>query len=480
MTPLKRNADVLKGGFKAPSPKRVKGSEEKRQLTDRNIRFIRRRVSTDPGLPKIDLKDRDIEEMIMKGQPASRPIEFTYAISPLPKALDQGQSGKCWMTAGLGCLTMKILRRYDVPKDFELSQSYLFFWDKFERANLFLNKMIKHRDKSLYDQKVASRLKLPLKDNGKPINFIQLVKKYGVVPSTAQPENAHSMHSMQVNHYLNQYLRQFALKIEDIKADENTIDALKEETLAATWNFLVSCLGEPPESFQFDYVKEGVSYSRNVTPLEFYNEYISKKRDDLVFVTNMPQESAARSFHRFGPLRYNKHMAEGEKPVYLNLSFDTIVSCVIESLKQGDPVCFSSDVCHQFSEDRALLDANLYNLDELFGKSLNFNLALKDEDYFLNKGFEKPLPKGRGFLYEMTREDLIDTGEIRPRHVMVLCAVKLTEGGEPTHWLVLNSWGTEKNDGYLTMTHEWFLKYTLYCALDKRYLPKSLRAQSAV
>jgi hypothetical protein len=39
----------------------------------------------------------------------------------------------------------------------------------------------------------------------------------------------------------------------------------------------------------------------------------------------------------------------------------------------------------------------------------SFNLALKGEDYFLgrglhpslNKGFKKPLPKGRGLLYEI-------------------------------------------------------------------------------
>ncbi len=448
MTPLKRKADVLKGGFKAPSPKRVKGGNGKRQLTDRTIRAIRRRVSKDPELPKIDLRDRDIREVVMRGRPASRPIEFTYAISPLPKALDQGQSGKCWVAAGLGCLTIKILGKYDVPKDFELSQSYLCFWDKFERANLFLNKMIKYRDLPLCDQRVASRLSRPVTDGGNFVDFTKLVKKYGVAPSTAQSETKHFMDSKKLNDYLNQYLRQFALKIEGARANEKELYALKEETLAAIWNFLVSCLGEPPESFQFDYVKEGVSYSRNVTPLAFYNEYISKNLDDLgpVVMTNMPQEHAPNfHYYYYRPRGIRKKMSEGEKPVFLRLSSDTIVACVIESLKQGDPVYFGTDFSHQFSEDMALLDATLYNLDELFGKSLN-----------------------------MTWKDLIDVKETKSEHFMVLCAVKLTEGGEPTHWLVLNSWGTEKNGGYLTMTHEWFLKYTMTYVVDKRYLPKDV------
>jgi hypothetical protein len=47
---------------------------------------------------------------------------------------------------------------------------------------------------------------------------------------------------------------------------------------------------------------------------------------------------------------------------------------------------------------------------------LLFNLALKGEDYFLgrglhpslNKGFKKPLPKGRGLLHEIKKTMLND------------------------------------------------------------------------
>ena len=49
-------------------------------------------------------------------------------------ATSQGGSGRCWMFAMLNTLRLPIIKELDLPSDFELSQSYLFFWDKIERA----------------------------------------------------------------------------------------------------------------------------------------------------------------------------------------------------------------------------------------------------------------------------------------------------------------------------------------------------------
>ena len=57
---------------------------------------------------------------------------------------NQKSSGRCWLFAGLNIMRPKILEKYNL-KDFDFSENYLFFWDKLEKANLFLESIIKTR-----------------------------------------------------------------------------------------------------------------------------------------------------------------------------------------------------------------------------------------------------------------------------------------------------------------------------------------------
>ena len=55
------------------------------------------------------------------------------------KVTNQRRSGRCWSFATLNTLRHRFALKYKL-KDFELSQNYLFFWDRMERANLFYNR----------------------------------------------------------------------------------------------------------------------------------------------------------------------------------------------------------------------------------------------------------------------------------------------------------------------------------------------------
>ncbi len=57
------------------------------------------------------------------------------------KVTNQKKSGRCWLFAGLNLLRVGAANKLGV-KDFEFSQNYLLWWDKFERANFFLEAMI--------------------------------------------------------------------------------------------------------------------------------------------------------------------------------------------------------------------------------------------------------------------------------------------------------------------------------------------------
>lgn len=73
-------------------------------------------------------------------------------------------------------------------REFELSQAYLFFWDKLERANYFLEQIIDTAEEELDSRLVQELLKAPVNDGGQWDMFTNLVAKYGLVcpPMTAK------------------------------------------------------------------------------------------------------------------------------------------------------------------------------------------------------------------------------------------------------------------------------------------------------
>lgn len=67
---------------------------------------------------------------------------------------NQRSSGRCWLFAALNCLRLPLMKEYNLD-EFEFSQAYLFYWDKIERCNYFLNNIVKTSKRG---EKVDGRL----------------------------------------------------------------------------------------------------------------------------------------------------------------------------------------------------------------------------------------------------------------------------------------------------------------------------------
>ena len=59
-----------------------------------------------------------------------------------------------------------MMKRLGLPRDFELSQNYLFFWDKIERSNFFLETMIETASEPYDSRLVQWLLSQPVSDGG--------------------------------------------------------------------------------------------------------------------------------------------------------------------------------------------------------------------------------------------------------------------------------------------------------------------------
>ena len=72
------------------------------------------------------------------------------------------------------------MRRYNL-KDFELSQAYLFYWDKLEKANYFLEQIVDTAQDDLEGRLIQNLLQSPVGDGGQWDMVANLVEKYGLV-----------------------------------------------------------------------------------------------------------------------------------------------------------------------------------------------------------------------------------------------------------------------------------------------------------
>jgi bleomycin hydrolase len=149
--------------------------------------------------------------------------------------VDQKGTGRCWMFAGTNVLTPRMMGK-SKQKDFKLSHAYLSFWDKLEKANFFLESMIKHRDKDITDRVVQSLLDDPVGDGGWWNYFEGLVTKYGVVPASAMPATNQSDNTGRVNALLSTLLRRAAGDLQRLHADGKKLEALRrhKEAVSAT------------------------------------------------------------------------------------------------------------------------------------------------------------------------------------------------------------------------------------------------------
>ena len=108
---------------------------------------------------------------------------------------DQQQSGRCWMFTSMNVLRPSVMEKFNIS-GFDFSHNYCYFWDLFEKSNLFLENVIRTAERDIIlDRDVAWFFQNPVNDGGVWNSFLNIAEKYGVVPASAMPETAHSNRS---------------------------------------------------------------------------------------------------------------------------------------------------------------------------------------------------------------------------------------------------------------------------------------------
>ena len=357
---------------------------------------------------------------------------------------NQKQSGRCWMFSTLNVLRQRVIAKCDL-EDFSFSPTYLAFYDKLEKANLFLENILHFADQDLTDRETYTLLGNPLPDGGQWDMLCNLIEKYGVVPKTAYPESKASSGSREMDMTLTEKLREDACILRKLHKEGKDLDELharKTRMLGEIYRLLCICLGEPPKTFTFEYRDKDNNFHREegLTPKSFFEKYVGVDLSDYVSLINAPTED--KPYGRSYTVQYLGNVKEGSAVRYLNLPIEELKKAAIAQMKDGQPVWFGCDVGKHSERDSGIMDLDIRGLEDLLDTQ-----------------------------FTMTKAERLDYGQSLMTHAMVFQGVNLDENGKPNRWRVENSWGKEPGkDGYYLMTDRWFDEYMYQVVVNKKYL----------
>ncbi|KAL7621334.1 bleomycin hydrolase [Parahypoxylon ruwenzoriense] len=372
---------------------------------------------------------------------------------------NQRASGRCWLFASTNVFRIAIMKKYNLDS-FELSQAYLFYWDKLEKSNYFLENILDTASQPLDDRLVQRLLADPISDGGQWDMVYNLVEKYGLVPQALYPDSWNAMTSSTINYIIVAKLREYAVALRKLVNSSTTttssLAATKDKMLREIHLVLTLTLGPPPsttDEFEWNFLdKDGRARTVISTSHRFAQDITSQE----FRITNSAIASMVSLVHdpRHDPLTLMTvdrlgNVVGGRGITYINVEIDTLKRACVSMLKAGLPVFFGSDV-GKFSERvSGIMDLDLIDYE------LGFNINLY------------------GSLDKAAR---LRVGESAMTHAMVLTAVHVDGEGKPVRWRVQNSWGTDIGEkGWFVMSDRWLDEFVYQAVVDPRFLSKEVR-----
>jgi bleomycin hydrolase len=355
------------------------------------------------------------------------------------------------MFAGLNTMRQSVIKKYKL-EDFELSQSYLAFYDKLEKANVFLEFMIASADRDLLDREIDHMLEDPVGDGGYWGYVVNIIEKYGVVPKKFMQETHSSANTGRMDGILTTMLRRDASVLRKTAADKRHLPELRAEKmkmLKDVYRVLVINYGEPPQTFAWrveDDSTKKVSDPVTYTPVQFYHDVVATDLSEYVSLVNYPDHPYGKNYS----INLTQSMADRSDMSFINVDMKEMKECALKALLDSNRVWFGCDVGPDANGKKGLLVKGLYNYEELLGVQL-----------------------------DMPKKDRLDYRHSANNHAMVLVGVDIVNG-KPVKWKVENSWGKDRGDGgFFTMSDEWFDEYVLNVVVPKKYVSAEVLAVAA-
>lgn len=339
----------------------------------------------------------------------------------------------------------------------------MFFYDKVEKANYFLESILDTVDEDVDSRLISALNASPVGDGGQWDmvcnvtrligqladfrQIVNLVSKYGIVPQTLYPDSWNAQNSSVMDRTLTTKLREDGLRLRALKArsaSSKEIREAKEVMMQDIIRIVTLCLGPPPaadEKFTWEFYDGNNNFKTvSISPIEFADTTHVKK---FVSLVNDPRND----YNRLLTVNNLGNVWDGRPITYVNVDTIVMKNACVAMLKKGLPIFFGSDVGKQSDSRAGVMDTDLVDYE------LGFNIKLG-----------------------LTKAERLLTGESAMTHAMVLTAVHLDKDNKPVRWRVENSWSESAGtDGYFVMSDKWMDEFCYQAVVDPSLLEKSVR-----
>lgn len=433
----------------------VVASEVLGDLTQKDLAFFQSDFESSPANRQAmnAVCTTPVNKVALNRRKASK-VESTFSVHlPESPVCNQKGSGRCWMFAALNTFRAKAAKALNL-ENFELSQNYTMFWDKLEKANYFLESILQTLDEPVGSRLLCWLLQTVITDGGQWDMFVNLINKYGVVPKTVMPETESSSSTGQMNFQITQMLRSYAVLLRKAAAAGMSVPELRDRKrayMAEVYRMLCIHLGEPPESFEWQWRDKDKEFHRDgtLTPKEFYEKYVGIDMSELVCLIHDPRPG--HEYNSLFTVRFLGNVVGGQPTIYINADLDTAKKAAISQIQDGEPVWFGCDVGQYLNSEAGVMDNQMFDYGLVYGVTP-----------------------------QMDKAERLEYCHSAMSHAMMFTGVDLDEQGEPRKWRVENSWGDERGEkGYFQMTDTWFDEFNYEVVVNKKYVPvETLQALS--
>ncbi|MDR2082312.1 MAG: aminopeptidase [Candidatus Ancillula trichonymphae] len=402
---------------------------------------------------------------------------------------NQKRSGRCWLFSSLNLIRFNMRSNLGLSEkskknnggtSFELSQNYAMFWDKFERANYFINdimnlitqKVVVNSDygqtqqnpQAQVDRTLAFILDTVVDDGGQWNMAVNLYTKYGVVPKEVMPETVASSSASFMNSILKTRLRKGAADLENLIYEPASSQQLENERVSILrdiWSILATNLGTPPEQFSYSCKTDDGKFKREdcITPQKFFKKYCSLPLKDYVCLVDDPSAEHMKGLLSIG-ISHLGNVVGGDDVLYLNTPIELMKQLTVESLtgnhktgkghsRGAEPVWFGCDCAPFINRVDGTWASDLFDLSGTFAVDL-----------------------------KTSKESRVRYGDSAMTHAMLFTRVDLDRNLKSHRFHIENSWGAEVTIKVSTIMHNnWFDDYMFEVAVHKDLLPDELRSK---
>jgi len=387
---------------------------------------------------------------------------FKKVINVETTITDQKGSGRCWLFAFLNIIRFKMIKKYKLLPSFEFSQVYLFFYDKLEKANYYLNFIVENLSVNLetldYNSETLKTVymlqNLP-GDGGTWKVFVNLIEKYGIIPKSNMTESFHSSNSKELLVLYNDFLRKCGHKLKTTPKTEllKHKDKILDEMLSECYKILILFLGEPPTTITWEYYEKNSKNTTsqslkaktiaNITPLEFYKKYVPYNARDKICLINYPCNYAP--FYKLYTVEMTYNVLGSSTQNFINVPIDIMSDAVKKSIDSEEAVWIGIDVNKYISLNDGFLDKDGFDYENVFG-----------------------------FTNYMKKCDALNYRQSAPIHALIIKGYNF-ENSKTNGFLIENSWGEKTGfKGYYYMANTWFEDYTYEIVVDKKCVSQKI------